>query len=131
MHTRLTLQPHQRGAKQLLAKYGDRLVGVRYRYDTQQKKRLKTVELVVEERPWAPDTEQKLERTLGGYSGRRRGAGNPATSQRSGRKMEPATWGMGTHIPASGGVAFREANSWDSEKHIDVDAAREGRCIYI
>jgi len=29
MHTRLTLQPHQRGAKQLLAKYGDRLVCVR------------------------------------------------------------------------------------------------------
>jgi hypothetical protein len=56
MQTRLTLQPHQRGAKQLLAKYGDRLVCVRYRYDFEQKRRLKTVELIVEECHWIPET---------------------------------------------------------------------------
>lgn len=31
-----------------------RLVCVRYRYDEQRQKRLKTVELIVEEEPWAP-----------------------------------------------------------------------------
>jgi hypothetical protein len=55
MRIRLTLQPHQRGAKQLLAQYGNRLVWVRYRYDAQNKKRFKTVELIVEERAWDPD----------------------------------------------------------------------------
>jgi hypothetical protein len=64
MQTRLTLQPHQRGAKQLLAQYGDRLVCVRYRYDPQQKKRLKTVELIVEERKWDPEAKQPLDGRL-------------------------------------------------------------------
>jgi hypothetical protein len=49
MRTRLTLRPHQRGAQQLLAQYGNRLVCVRYRYEAQQQKRVKTVELIVEE----------------------------------------------------------------------------------
>jgi len=61
MHTRLTLEPHQRGAKQLLAKYGDRLVCARYRYDAQQKKRLKTVELIVEECHRVPETKQEID----------------------------------------------------------------------
>ena len=51
---RLHLKPGQKGTKQLLAEYGDRLICVRYRYDAQQKKRLKTVELIVGERDWQP-----------------------------------------------------------------------------
>jgi hypothetical protein len=48
------LKPGQKGTKQLLTQYGDRLVCVRYRYDAQRKKRLKTVELIVAERDWEP-----------------------------------------------------------------------------
>jgi hypothetical protein len=55
LRTRLTLRPHQRGAKQLLAQYGNRLVCVRYRYDERRQKRLKTVELIIEEIEWIPD----------------------------------------------------------------------------
>ena len=51
---RLHLKPGQKGTKQLLAEYGDRLICVRYRYDAQRKKRLKTVELIVAERDWEP-----------------------------------------------------------------------------
>ena len=51
---RLHLKPGQKGTKQLLAQYGDRLICVRYRYDAQRKKRLKTVELLVAERDWDP-----------------------------------------------------------------------------
>jgi hypothetical protein len=51
---RLHLKPGQKGTKQLLAQDGDRLLCVRYRYDAQRKKRLKTVELVVSERDWGP-----------------------------------------------------------------------------
>ena len=51
---RLTLHPEQHGARQLHAQYGDRLVCVRYRYDEQRRKRFKTVELIVEEKAWAP-----------------------------------------------------------------------------
>jgi hypothetical protein len=48
------LKPGQKGTKQLLARYGDRLICVRYRYDAERKKRFKTVELLVEERNWQP-----------------------------------------------------------------------------
>ncbi len=51
---RLHLRPGQKGTKQLLAQYGDRLICVRYRYDAQRKKRLKTVELLVAESDWEP-----------------------------------------------------------------------------
>jgi hypothetical protein len=46
----LHLKPGQKGTKRLLEQYGDRLICVRYRYDAQQPRRFKTVELVVDER---------------------------------------------------------------------------------
>ena len=52
LRTRLTLQPGRPGTKRLLDEYGDRLVCVRYRYDDVLHRRLKTVELVVEDVPW-------------------------------------------------------------------------------
>jgi hypothetical protein len=54
MRTLLHLKPGQKGTKQLLAQYGDRLVCVRYRYDARRKKRFKTVELIIAERAWEP-----------------------------------------------------------------------------
>ncbi len=48
------LKPGQPGTKNLTEKYGEDLVGVRYRYDRQQKVRTKTVEIVVESAPWEP-----------------------------------------------------------------------------
>ena len=52
METRLTLRPGMPGTKKLLARYGERLVCVRYLYDEARSLRLKTVELVIEEAPW-------------------------------------------------------------------------------
>ena len=54
METRLTLRPGQSGTKKLLARYGERLVRVRYLYDEASGRRLKTVELIVEAIPWRP-----------------------------------------------------------------------------
>jgi len=54
MKTRLTLRPGQNGTKKLKAKYGNRLIAVRYRYDPVYRIRLKTVELIEEELPWDP-----------------------------------------------------------------------------
>jgi hypothetical protein len=51
---RLHLKLGQKGTKQLLARYGDRLICVRYRYDPQRRRRFKTVELLVAERDWSP-----------------------------------------------------------------------------
>jgi hypothetical protein len=54
MKTRLTLRPGQRGTRRLVTEYGDRLVCVRYRYDAEQQKRVKTVEIILEEIEWKP-----------------------------------------------------------------------------
>jgi hypothetical protein len=43
-----TPKPGQQGTKDLLARYGPSLLCVRYRYDENQRERLKTVELAVE-----------------------------------------------------------------------------------
>ena len=60
MHIRSTVHPGQRGTKKLLTQFGDRLVCVRYRYDDQRQKRIKTVELIVEEKiGWLPPSRLK------------------------------------------------------------------------
>lgn len=50
----LTLRPGAAGTKKLLAEYGDRLFAVRYRYDAVWGRRLKTVEIIVDEGDWKP-----------------------------------------------------------------------------
>lgn len=54
LRTLLHLKPGQKGTKQLLAQYGERLVCVRYRDHAQRKKRFKIMELIVAEREWEP-----------------------------------------------------------------------------
>ena len=48
-------RPGQPGTIKLQDEYGSRLLAVRYIYDRNQMKRTKTVELIVEEKPWLPD----------------------------------------------------------------------------
>ncbi len=54
LRTRLTLRPGQPGTRKVIEEYGPNVVCVRYRYDDAQKKRYKTVELIIEEVDWFP-----------------------------------------------------------------------------
>jgi hypothetical protein len=54
MRAQVTLQPGQKGTKGLTEQYGEQLIFVRYRYDAARRRRLKTVELIVEDIPWSP-----------------------------------------------------------------------------
>jgi hypothetical protein len=54
MTTRLKLKPGQKGTKRLVEQYGDALVCVRYRYDEENRSRVKTVEIIVERKEWTP-----------------------------------------------------------------------------
>ncbi len=51
MKSHTHLKPGQKGTMRLVEKYGDALLCVRYRYDEIRDVRLKTVEIIVEERP--------------------------------------------------------------------------------
>jgi hypothetical protein len=61
MKSRLNLKPGQKGTKKLVEQYGRSLLYVRYRYDEARGVRLKTVEIVVEEKPWKPAFRQRDE----------------------------------------------------------------------
>ena len=54
-------KPGEPGTQKLTARYGDRLVYVRYRYDPIRQRRYKTVELIVEEQAWLPPIEPEME----------------------------------------------------------------------
>jgi len=54
METRATLRPGQKGTRKLLERYGERLVCVRYLYDSKASRQYKTVELIVSFAPWQP-----------------------------------------------------------------------------
>ena len=55
MKTRLTLKPGQHGTQKLVEEYGEKLLYVRYRYDPERKRRVKTAEVIVDEVPWMPN----------------------------------------------------------------------------
>ncbi len=61
MKSRLNLKPGQKGTKKLVDEYGKSLLYVRYRYDETRGVRLKTVEIVVEEKPWQPSARLRNE----------------------------------------------------------------------
>ena len=63
VRARLTSRPGQPGTKGPLARYGKRLVCVRYRYDEQTHQRVKTVELIEKRTDWGTD-----DRSQGGRS---------------------------------------------------------------
>ena len=56
MKTHTHLKPGQKGTKRLVEKFGESLLCVRYRYDERRGVRLKTVEIVVEEKSWKPSS---------------------------------------------------------------------------
>ena len=58
LRTRLTLKPGRSGTRDLVEQYGSKLICVRYRYDDELGIRYKTVELIVDEKPWTPSGER-------------------------------------------------------------------------
>ena len=61
MLIRTVRKPGEPGTRKLVARYGERLVSVRYRYDPARGKRYKTVELIIAEEDWRPPAEPRTE----------------------------------------------------------------------
>ena len=59
MKTRVSLRPGDKGTRQLVEEYGDSLICVRYRYDPKKRMRYKTVELIVDAKPYVPENSEK------------------------------------------------------------------------
>jgi hypothetical protein len=93
--TRKKLRPGQAGAKKLFAEYGEKLVCVRYRYDAANKRRIKTVELAIDEAPWEPP-DPKIH-------------SNPIMHLR----IKYGEVALGKQVKAAGGKWNREKHVWE------------------
>jgi len=126
------LQPDQDGAKQLCEQYGERLVGVCYRYDEAKKARGKTGELIIEKSEWEPmavhwqaDTRVALQIAVQEREGRQR-------VKAAGGKWNPseAVW----EFPYGRGVALGMTNRIVSKasprtqnEHLRIDGSEKMR----
>ena len=54
-YTTKTIQAGKPGTDKWIKKYGNALICVRYKYDLDQRRKIKTVELIVEDEPWVKD----------------------------------------------------------------------------
>lgn len=54
-HTTKTMLAGKPGTSKWVKKYGNALLCVRYKYDLHNKRKLKTVELIIEDEPWDLD----------------------------------------------------------------------------
>lgn len=52
MKIRRILKPGQPGTKKLVKRYGDNMLCVRYRYDEDKMMMYKTIEIIIDEKPW-------------------------------------------------------------------------------
>jgi len=105
------LSPGHRGAKQLLARYGDQLICVRYQYDEQLQKRFKTVELIVEECDGMPQATSK--------AGDRRVSIRVAVSELD----------LRAQVKRGGGIWQRDRQVWDLRYDQVVALGLEGRIV--
>jgi hypothetical protein len=58
MKIRRIVQPGQPGTKKLVERYGDNLICVRYRYDEDKMMMYKTIEIIIDEKPWQRKTQK-------------------------------------------------------------------------
>ena len=129
MRPRLHLKPGQKGTKQLVAQHGDRLICVRYRYDSQRKKRLKTVELVGAEIEWEPPRPPYADNQIVGV---RIGFAEVAARERvkqAGREVEPRPKGVGAML-SPGGRARAGRPHREGQWHPTVDTDRRRPSIH-
>lgn len=64
MRTRRTVRAGLPGTKRLVERYGEQILYVRYRLDEERERCWKTIELIVEERPWIPTHRKERDRSL-------------------------------------------------------------------
>ena len=98
---KLNLRPGDNGTKRLMQKYGENLVCVRYRYDKENGKRYKTVELIEEISSVKPiDTHQ-------------REASKPAPTDRFGVKISYQETSLREAVKQMGAIWRPEHKLWE------------------
>jgi len=98
------IKPGQKGTRKMTEQYGDSLRCVRYIYDDKNQIKMKTVEIIIEKKPWHKDT--------------KRISGNKLVSI----KVDYGEIQIGRMIRAAGG-------QWDREKLVWRLPYREAKAL--
>lgn len=67
--TNSSLKPGDKGTLKVFEEFGEKLVCVRYRYNAEQNRMIKTVEIVVDERPWRTDVSERVKKARSSVGG--------------------------------------------------------------
>jgi hypothetical protein len=116
MITRLKLKPGQKGTKKLVAEHGEALVCVRYRYDAKSGMRFKTIELIVESKPWTAPVPKFADADLVPVY-----IGFTDTASRESAKAAKGRWDPDQKLWL---IRYERIKGADLEKHILLDAFR-------
>lgn len=111
MKARLTVQPDHRRAKKLREQYGDRLVYVRYRYDRERRKRYTTVELIIDEADWEPQST------------------TPAPDEIVGVRVERHERSVQKQVKQAGGLWNQHRKVWELRYDRVVELAMQDRLV--
>lgn len=106
MEIRTVRKPGDKGTRALMQKYGERLVCIRYRYDPANKKRYKTVELIIAEQEWQPGEPHPQQEKPTGLSPKR------YYTWRVGLRVEYHETELRKQIKAAGGMWGPSAQLW-------------------
>ncbi len=110
-YTKKTIVAGQPGTQKWVQKYGKALVCVRYKYDIKNKRKLKTVEIIVEEKPWSWD--------------KKRIPGNKIV----GIRVAYGEVELGRMIRAAGGKWDRKKKQWELPYRDAINLGLEERII--
>ena len=109
--TKTIIKSGQPGTKRLLSIYGEDLVCVRYKYDYKKRRRLKTIELIVENKPWSPLPD------------------DPFCNQIMFIRIHYGEIELGRKVKKAGGVWIKEKRLWKLPLQSVLDLDLEDRII--
>ena len=111
VYTKKTLPAGKPGTKKWIKKYGENLVCVRYKYDVTQKRKIKTVEIVVEDELWERD-EKRI-----------------PTNKIVALKVAYGEIGIGRLVKSAGGIWNRKKRVWELPYRQAVALGLEARIV--
>jgi len=111
-YTQKTIISGQPGTQKWIKEYGESLVCVRYKYDLQHKRKLKTVELVVENEPWDLDKNRVPANKIIGV------------------KVQFGEIKLGRLVREAGGIWNRQKKLWEIPYREAVNLGLEDRIVF-
>lgn len=119
MHVKTIRKPGDPGTHNLLKRFGERLVCVRYRYDPVRHKRYKTAEIIVAEEDWQPPPD----------ADRQDGPTQTRPSRRVAVRIAYQERELRQQVSAAGGIWSQHERLWRVAPEVVESLGLQGRVV--